>query len=296
MTITRKLLLPALTMALMTIPFSLAQNGQPAAPATGELPANVKVAPAIKAGGVMALDIPDSSAQAVTLDILKGRFSDYSVGRIKLTGEGIDFRNGTLQGLRAEVLDGDFDNLVVDTLKIGTPAFSFDTMALLNQRTFILDQPVTANVNLILSEAGLNKFLANPKTLGKIEKAIQKKTGGLKLLTFSNPSIAMLGGDKVKLNVTGNIAEGLTVPMEMMGKLAIRNGQVSVTNLSVSSGGNDLGLPVDVAKAFEDKINEIIDFKRIGKSNFVITADRMKLNGKHLHIEGHATLTKLQFG
>lgn len=295
MTMTRKFILPAITFAMMAAPFAFAQT-TPTAQPVNELPAGAKVAPAIKSGGVVALDIPDSSAQAVTLDILKGRFSEYSVGRIKLTGEGIDFRNGTLQALKAEVAEGDFDNLVVDSLKMATPAFSFDTMALINQRTFILSQPVSAKVNLVITEAGLNRFLANPKTMGKIEKAIQKKTGGVKLITFSNPSLNLLGGEKVKMNVTGVVAEGLAVPIEMTGKLGIQNGQIAISNLAVSSGGNDMQLPVDVAKSFQDRINEMIDFKRLGKNNFVINAQSMKLNGKQLQIEGNATLTKLQFG
>lgn len=288
MRMTRPFILSALSAAVLSVPFlALAQQAP--------IDMNTTRAP-IKGGGVVALDLPDSSAQAVTLDILKGRFDEYSVGRIKLTGEGVDFRNGTLQGLRAEVVDGDFENLMVDKMSLNTPGFAFDTMQLINNRAFILSQPVTARVNLTLSEAGLNRFIANPKTLEKIEKAIQKKTGGLKLLTFSNPSLALLSGNKIRLNVTSLLAQNVAVPMEMNGKLTVQNGQVKMTGLSVSSGGNDVPLPVDVADVFEDKLNEIIDLKRLGKKSFVITAESLKLNGKHLQIEGSATLTKLQFG
>jgi hypothetical protein len=288
MRFTQKLLLPALALSLLAAPFGFAQN------APNGL--NGTIAAPIRSNGVVALDLPDSSAQAITLDILKGRFADYSVGRIKLTGEGIDFRNGTLQGLKADITEGDFENLLVDQMNLAAPAFSFDTMQLLNNRTFILSQPVTADVRIALSEAALNRFLANPKTLEKVEKAIQKKTGGLKLITFSNPSLSLLSGNKVKMNVTSVVGQGLSVPLEMNGKLAIKNGQVGITGLTVSSGGSDLQLPVDVANVFQDKINETIDFKKLGKNSFVITADSLKLNSKTLQINGHATLTKLKFG
>jgi hypothetical protein len=286
MSFSKKLLFWATSFSLLTLPLALAQN----------LPDPSSVAPAIKAGGVVALDLPDSSAQSVSLDILKGRFSDYSVGRVTLTGSGIDFRNGTLQGLKADILAGDFDNLLVDKLVLVTPAFSFDTMQLLNHRTFVLSQPVTAKVNLVLSEAGLNRFLANPKTLSKIEKAVQKQTAGLKLVTFSNPTFNLAGGNKIKLNVTGVVAQGLVVPLQMDGRLAIQAGQLSIQDMHIASGGSDLELPLDVAKSFQSKINELIDFKRLGKNSMVITADSMKVSGKALTIEGHALLTKLQFG
>lgn len=279
------LLLVAL-LAVGATPWALGQN----------LPGQPTMAPAIKAGGIMALDLPDSSAQSVSLDIVKGRFSDYSVGRIVLTGSGIDFRNGTLQGLKANILEGDFDNLLVDKLSLVTPAFSFDTMQLLNNRAFVLSQPVTAQVSLAITEAGINRFLANPKTLGKIEKSLQKQTGGLKLITFSNPNFSLMGGNKVKLNLTGVVAQGLAVPLEMTGKLALQGGQLSLQNLQMASGGNDLNLPMDVSKTFQDKINELIDLKRLGKNSMVIYADSMKVSGKTLNIDGHATLTKLQFG
>jgi hypothetical protein len=282
----KKLFFSAATVALLAVPLTFAQN----------LPGQPSVAPTIKAGGVVALDLPDSSAQSVSLDIVKGRFSDYSVGRIILTGSGIDFRNGTLQGLKADILEGDFDSLLVDKMALVAPAFSFDTMQLLNNRSFVLSQPVTAKVSIAISEAGLNRFLANPKTLGKIEKAIQKQTGGIKLVTFSNPSFHLAGGNKVKMNVTGVVAQGLSVPMEMTGLLAIQSGQLNIQNMQITSSGNQLELPLDVAKSFQSKINEMIDFKRLGKNSMVINADTMKVTGKTLNIEGHATLTKLQFG
>lgn len=284
--VAQALLLAGLLAGIATPWAALAQN----------LPGQPSMAPAIKAGGIMALDLPDSSAQSVSLDIVKGRFSDYSVGRIVLTGSGIDFRNGTLQGLKANILEGDFDNLLVDKLSLVTPAFSFDTMQLLNNRAFVLSQPVTAQVSLSITEAGINRFLANPKTLGKIEKSLQKQTGGLKLITFSNPSFSLLGGNKVKLNLTGVVAQGLAVPLEMTGKLALQGGQLSLQNLQMASGGNDLNLPRDVSKTFQDKINELIDLKCLGKNSMVIYADSMKVSAKTLNIEGHATLTKLQFG
>ncbi len=284
MTIVKTLLSSAATLSLLALPFALAQ-------APGQ-----SVAQPIKAGGVMALDLPDSSAQSVSLDIVKGRFSEYSVGRVTLTGSGVDFRNGTLQGLKADILEGDFDNLMVDKLALVAPAFSFDTMQLLNNRAFVLSQPVNAKVSVVMSEAGINRFLANPKTLSKIEKSLQKQTGGIKLITFSNPSFTLAGGNKVKMNVTGLVAQGLTVPLEMTGRLAIQSGQLGIQDMQISSGGNQMQLPLDVAKSFQDKINEMIDFKKLGKNAMVITADSMKVSGKTLNIEGHATLTKLSFG
>lgn len=291
-----KLFYTALTVSLLSLPLSLAQSPNTSPLQTPGSTSQPSVAAPIKAGGVMALDLPDSSAQSVSLDIVKGRFSDYSVGRITLTGAGIDFRNGNLQGLKADIAEGDFDNLVVDKLSLNAPAFSFDTMQLINNHTFVLAQPVTAKVNLQMSEAGINRFLANPKTMGKIEKAIQKQTGGIKLITFSNPSFNLLGGNKIKLNMTGIVAQGLAVPMEMTGKLGLQGGQLAIQDMQIASGGNNLQLPLDVAQSFQDKINEMINFKRLGKNSMVITADSMKVSGKTLNIDGHATLTKLQFG
>ncbi|WP_373533150.1 DUF2993 domain-containing protein [Vampirovibrio sp.] len=286
MIFSKKRLLTAVSISVLALPWAVAQN----------TPTQHSVAPAIKAGGVMALDLPDSSAQSISLDILKGRFSDYSVGRVTLTGSGIDFRNGTLQGLKADILAGDFDNLLVDKLALTAPAFSFDTMQLLNNRAFVLSQPVNAQVNLVISEAGINRFLANPKTLHVVEKAVQKQTGGIRLVTFSNPSFSLVGGNKIKLNVTSVVAQGLTVPLQMDGKLAIQAGQLSIQDMHIASGGTDLELPLDVAQSFQAKINELIDFKRLGKNSMVITADSMKISGKTLIIDGHAQLTKLKFG
>src|SRR5689334_19867822 len=82
--------------------------------ALAQLPGQPSVHAPLRAGGVAVIDLPDSSAQSVTLDIVKGRFADYSVGKLSLTGSGIDFRSGTLQGLKTDIRDADFDNLMVD--------------------------------------------------------------------------------------------------------------------------------------------------------------------------------------
>lgn len=295
-------LLPAISVVLLAASLSWAQTSV-STPSSGPSSSTTTVKPItgamhapIRSSGVMALDLPDSSAQSMSLDIVKGRFSDYSVGRITLTGSGIDFRNGSLQGLKADIAEGNFENLLVDKLSIIAPGFNFNTMELLNNRTFVLAQPVSAKVNLVLSEAGLNQFLASPKTMEKIEKSIQKKTGGMKLITFSNANLSLLSGNKVKMNVMSTVAQGLAVPMEMTGKLGIQNGQLKLSGLAIASGGNDVQLPLDVASSFQDKINELIDFKRLGKNSMVINADSMKMSGKSLIIDGHATLTKLQFG
>jgi LmeA-like phospholipid-binding len=267
----------------------------PSATSTGASSGTTMHAP-IKAGGVMALDLPDSSAQAITLDITKGRFSDYSVGRVVVSATGMDFKSGTLQSLKTDIKDGLFENVPVEKLNIDVPGFSFDTMQLLNTHTFVLTQPVNGKVMLTLNEADINRFLANPKTIQKIEKSLQKQTGGLKLITFNNPNFVLMGGGKIKITVNSTVAQGLAVPLQMLGNLGIRNGQLEVTNLTMSSSGNNVQFPVDLATTMQNKINELIDFKRLGKNSLVIYADTMKQTGKSLILNGHATVTRLKFG
>jgi len=272
------------------------ESAQPSsAPATG-VPAGASMHAPIKAGGVMALDLPDSSAQAISLDITKGRFSDYSVGRVIVSATGMDFKSGTLQSLKTDITDGLFENVPVQKLGISVPGFSFDTMQLLNTHTFVLTQPVNGKVFLTLTEEGINRFLNNPKTLQKIEKSITKQTGGLKLITFSNPNFTLMGGGKIKITVNSTVAQGLAVPLQMLGSLGIRNGQLEITNMTMTSSGNNVQLPVDLAATMQSKINELIDFKRLGKNSLVIYADSMKQTGKSLNLNGHATVTRLKFG
>jgi hypothetical protein len=259
-------------------------------------PASVKVAP-IRSAGVVALDLPDSSAKTVSLDIIQGRFSDYSVGNIHLVGSGIDFKQGVLQKLEASIKEGNFDNLLVDQMTVTAPAFSFDTMQLLNNQTFVLKEPVDAVVQISISEAAINQFLANPKTISNIEKAVQKQTGGIKLVTFSNPSFQLLSGQKVKLAVTGLLGQGIPLPLAMDGNLKISaGGQLGITDLKVSSSGTSVQMPVNVADTFQQKLNELINFQRLGKNSMVITAEKLVTSGKTLKMTGHAKLTRLKFG
>lgn len=263
--------------------------------------AAILLAPAAQAAevlssGVSAVDIPVSSAKSVTLDIEDGQFSDYLAQRITLTARGIDFREGTLSGLTTNVHHATFDQIRFDDLRLQTGPFSFNTMELLNRQRFVLDQAVTANVELRITEQDLNFFIQHPATLSKIEQAIAKKTGGLNLISFSQPRIDLLGGGNIRLYVTSLVAQGLAVPMEMSGKLALKNGDLALSNLKLVSQKEEVPLPVNITGPFQDRLNEMISFKKLGKKSMVINGTSMNMTRDQLTVTGTAALTRLEFG
>lgn len=249
----------------------------------------------INAGSVAVVDLPASSAKSIALDIEDARFASRSVGRLRLKADGIDFRNGILQALHAHMADGNFDNNIkVDEFNINTAGFSFDTMELLNHQRFVLDNPITAAVNLKISEKNLNNFFAHPKTIEKLEKALQKKTGGLKLLRFSNPTLELLGKNRVKLNVLMIAGDAVGAPLEMTGEMRVKRRKLEFNDLEVSSGRS--ALPVDIAAVFEKQLNHLIDLEKLGKHHFTIHARNVNVSKKMVEINGDAAMTRLEFG
>jgi hypothetical protein len=244
-------------------------------------------------GGVAVIDLPNGSAQTIVLDIEQGRFAEQSVGRLTLNARGINFRQGALDSLSATVQDGQFDTVPVDQLKLVTQAFSFDTFELINHRRFLLDKPVNAQVALKLSEASLNRFFSNPKTIERLEKAISKKTGNLLPVRLSDPGVVFLGKNRIRLNLTAHILEAPT-PLEMVGRLGVQNGKLALSELALASNG--VTLPIDLTHILGQKINEMLDFERLGKNQFVIQAQSMSMVGKALEVKGTAALTRLEFG
>jgi hypothetical protein len=240
------------------------------------------------------VDLPVSSADAVRLDIKQGRFAAQSVGHLMLDAQGIDFRNGTLKSLGAEMSQGNFDNVMVDMLKLNTNAFSFDTVELLNHQRFILDKPVNATVQLRISEDSLNTFVANPKTIEKLEKAVAKKTGNIRLIQFSNPSLKLSDKNRVKVLMGLTFGNAVAAPVEFDGRLVAEGGKVLFKGLQMKSNGVDL--PVDISDIFEKKLNEMVDVTKLGKNNFTINADTATVAGKMLDVKGTAALTRLEFG
>jgi hypothetical protein len=248
----------------------------------------------INASGISIVDLPVSSADAVRLDIKQGRFAAQSVGHLMLDAQGIDFRNGTLKSLGAEMSQGNFDNVMVDMLKLNTNAFSFDTVELLNHQRFILDKPVNATVQLRISEDSLNTFVANPKTIEKLEKAVAKKTGNIRLIQFSNPSLKLSDKNRVKVLMGLTFGNAVAAPVEFDGRLVAEGGKVLFKGLQMKSNGVDL--PVDISDIFEKKLNEMVDVTKLGKNNFTINADTATVAGKMLDVKGTAALTRLEFG
>lgn len=105
-----------------------------------------------------------------------------------------------------------------------------------------------------------------------------------------------MGGNKLKLTVNGIFAQGMAIPMEMTGNLGLQAGQLRLSNLTLMSNGTQIPLPVNVADVFEDRLNEMIDFKKLGKNAMIIQGESLKVTGGNLVIDGHATLTRLKFG
>jgi hypothetical protein len=252
-------------------------------------------------GGSVMLDLPSGSAENIILDIQQGRFANQSVGNLKLNAQGIDFRQGSLKSLGAEVKDGQFENIPVDLLKLNASAFSFDTLELLNHRRFILAKPVDAGVLVRISEANLNKYLANPKTIDRLEKAIARKTGNVALIKLTNPAIVLGGkamgkggGNKVKLTLNATISDLASTPLELLGTLGSNQGKLQFMDMVLSSNG--MPLPVDVASILQTKLNEMIDLERLGKNNFTIRAQNVSVANHQLEVTGQAALTRLEFG
>ncbi len=247
--------------------------------------------------GVSAVDLPNSSADAVKVEIDKGTFSDFKVGKVALTANHINFHDGTLSALVADVRDGEFDRIWVDKLLITTQAFSFDPFELMNHQRFVLDQAITGAVKVHVSEESLNNFLTHPDNIKSIEKRLAKQTGGMKLLTLSNPKLDVLSRDRVRLNLTIVFGGNLALPMEALGKLMVsEEGNLKFKDLKISSQESKLPIPVDVMSVIEKELNRMIDLKRFGKKHFRIIAQDIDFDGNVIKIDGVATFTKLEFG
>lgn len=261
---------------------------------SGFVQAETNSLPPINSGGVVMIDLPTSTAESIRLDIKEGRFAAQSVGHLTLDAQGVDFRKGTLKSLTAHVKNGHFDNALVDDLLMKTQAFSFDTFELLNRRRFVLDNPVNSDVSLRISEDSFNRYFSSPQVIGKLEKAVAKKTGNFSLLTFSNPTVKFLDRSRVRLSVMTSVANAMAAPMEFDGRIAADNGKLVFKNLKMSSNG--VQVPIDVSSVFEKKLNEMIDLERMGKNNFVIRANSVSMSKGMLEVRGQAALTRLEFG
>lgn len=250
----------------------------------------------VLASGVAAIDIPQTKAKLVQLELNDAKFSEFGVNKLTLSLHDVDFQQGSLSSLGIDLANGDFDPILVDRMTVNTQAFQFDPFALMNQRRFELAQPITGSVTLAISENSLNRFLKNPKTIGKIENAIQKKTGGIKLVSFQNPSLRLLKGNEVEVDMTATVAEGIAVPVQILGELALKDQNLAFTNLRMNSQDNAVPLPTDISRVMEKQLNDMINLEKLGKKSFVIRANSLKMKKGLVEVAGNATFTRLEIG
>lgn len=246
-------------------------------------------------GGTKTVDLPEGSADKISIQVKQGRFASQSVGDLKLEVDGIDYQQGALDKLHAEFREAQFDTVPVDFVQIDTGAFNFNTLELLNHRRFVLNQPTTGDVKLKITEDGLNRLFSHPKLISNLEKAVAKQTGNIKLVTFTNPSLDLLSGNKFKLNMTVNMAGAMAAPIQMDGKLSLgADGNVLFQDITAVTNG--VPLPVEIAPLLEQQLNKLVNFRELAKKYFVINTEKLKVSDKDLMLEGKATLTKLDIG
>ena len=248
----------------------------------------------IPVGGANVVDVPAGSADSVRFDIQKGRFAEQSVDKLSLTATGIDFKQGKLQGLMADMTNAQFEHLTLDAMKLTTGAFAFDPMELMNRRRFLLSQPVNGQVQIKLSEAHLNQYFSHPHTLEKLEKAANKKLGNMGLVKLSNPNLVLLGKNKLKAAMNLSLGGAVGTPVELIGNLGVQQGKIMLTDVNMTSNGT--ALPIDLASVFTSKFNEAIDLEKLGKKTFVVNVSKLNTLGKTLDLTGQVRLTKLEFG
>jgi hypothetical protein len=248
----------------------------------------------IAVGGATVTDIPAGSADSVRFDIQKGRFAEQSVDKLSLTATGIDFKQGKLQGLSANMMNAQFDALVLDAMSLTTGAFAFDPMELMNRRRFLLSQPVAGQVQIKLSEAHLNQYFSHPHTLEKLEKAANKKLGNIGLIKLSNPNLSLLGKNRLKAMMMLSLGGAVGTPVELVGNLNLNQGKIVLSDVNLTSNGT--ALPFDLVSVFTSKFNEAIDLEKLGKKTFVVNVNKLTTVGKTLDLSGNVRLTKLEFG
>jgi hypothetical protein len=248
----------------------------------------------ISAGGTAVIDLPSGAAETMRLEIQKGRFAEQSVERLSLMAQGIDFKQGALRQLTAELNNALFDTLPLDALKIVTGPFAFSPQELLGHRRFMLDKPVNASVQLRITEKNMNDFFSNPRLIEKLEKSIAKKTGNISLFKISNPSLTLLGKNRLRCQMNVSLAGAVSSPIEMIGLLGLKNQKLALQDVALTANGTSL--PFDMASTFQSRFNEAIDFERIGKKTFQIQANKLTQSGKAFDVQGQVALTRLEFG
>lgn len=247
---------------------------------------------------VKSVDLPDSHADRFHVEVDGARFGDDSARQLAVTLRNINFREGRLGSINADISDATLGNVPVAQLHLtaGNKAggFAFDSFELLNNRRLVLSEATPATVTLEVTEDNLNRFLSSPKTLSKLEGALAKKTAGLSLVRFTNPSLDLISRDRVKMNVNMVLGEALNTPLEMVGQLDLDDGRLQFKNMTVNSNGSTL--PVDVASILQSQMNKLIDFNKLGDKYVVIYANNMRMGRKTLLLDGTATLKRLEFG
>ena len=267
--------------------FPVANAEQPKAVASSQItPINL--------GKAKVMDLPVSSADKLQIVMTNARFDRESVGQLNLSLNGLNLRDGMLQGMSAKVSNGQFENIPVKLLEITSGAFSFDTMTFLNQRKFLLDSPVQGNVTLEVTEKDLNKFLKNPETIERLEKAIAKRTGNIRLVRLTQPELELRGKNDLRMKLTLSLGEAVASQMVADGHLALKDGNPVFSLKQVSSA--NMPLPVDVAHLIEKEMNKLLNLKKLGKGDVTINANTLDVTKKLITVKGTATLNKLSFG
>lgn len=255
------------------------------------------------------VDVNSGRFGKLEIDMEEGQFLSGSADNLHITARNMDLNLGELKSLDIEIKGAHLQDFIVDKLTMTTRgALNFDTGILFNHKTLQFTAPAQAQVQALISQESLNKFLKAPTTLNRLSVTAGQKAnfianllGGAGAgpigLTVDSADITLGRSNKVNINAAGKLGLAqLAVPLnaQLESKLVLQDGWVQVSETKLMTAGQEIS--PQLSQMLVSKINNLSNLGQKSDDIHFSFTDLKVVPGKQLLVTGTAQVNRLRFG
>lgn len=245
--------------------------------------------------------LKNSKISNLKVELNKADFTESSFDKLFVESNGVDFSNGTATFVGIHSFGFRKDDIIIDEINVTLKNISFVTDSLISNQELLLNNPVEASGNIVVTEKAINSILNQPKILENFSNMTETKISkfGIQLnagmISFYQPKASILPNNRLQIEMMASVANLLAFPVKFSCTIALQNSRLTMSSPELITSG--VTLPSDISQIINDKLNQLLDMNaKIGdEMNVQITSLEMVPRQKII-VSGTATIKKLNFG
>lgn len=245
--------------------------------------------------------IQGSKISNIKVELNSADFVKSYIDKLYVSASGVDFSTGRADSVDVHTFGYHKNDLIIDEINITLTNISFVTEKLISNQELVLNTPVNASGNLIVTEKAINSILNQPKVLDKFSNLAETKISkfgipiNAGMISFYQPRALILQNNRLQIDMMASLANILTFPVKFTCTVTLTNSRLMMSSPELVTSG--ITLPDDISQKINDKLNSLLDMNSKLEDDLDININSLQMIPRQkIILAGSAKIKKLNFG